>query len=85
MQKGDLFTWPTEDPYYYSDMFGDSVLMYRPPGTEALKVLDMTDAVIVVTNFGAPLNCLSLSIQTKEGIMRGDCLEHVIIEPTVNE
>ncbi len=85
MSKHGTFAWPTEQRYDYTEMFGDSILMYRPQDTESLAVISMTGSVITITNFGAPLNCVALDIHTPDGTIPGPCIKHPEVETLTNE
>lgn len=78
----EKFKWPEVARYDYHNMFDDSVVFYRPKGSDGLAMIDMTDSIITVTKFGSPLNCMLLNIHTKDGLIKGDCVSHTdIAEP----
>ncbi len=75
----EAYDWPAQQRYEYAGMFDDSLLMYRPAGTEGLAILDMDNAVITISEFGEPLNCAQLNIHTNEGTIPGPCIEGLIL------
>ena len=74
-QQNDWKVMPTELVYKFPAMFDDSAIIYRPEGSQGFSFIDMNKAVIVVTEFGAPMNCAVVNIVTAEGIIRGHCVE----------
>ena len=64
--------------YDFTDMFENSVLLFRPKGTERLSLINMDKAVITVTEYGPPLNCTLLEIQTLDGTIPGPCITGTI-------
>ena len=80
MLKSSNLIWPDETRFLYTEMFEHSVLWYRPYGTDIMAMIDMNDAVIVVTHYGAPLNCTKTEIHTPEYIIPGVCLEGTELE-----
>jgi len=79
------YVWPTEARYTYEGMFNDSVLWYRPEGTESLGMINMDEAVITIVELGAPLNCAQLNIHTKDGTIPGPCIAPIESEAITDE
>lgn len=69
--------WPESQRYFYDAMFDDSVLYYRPAGTDGLSMINMHEAVIVITEIGPPLACASLTIVTADGRIDGPCVKGI--------
>lgn len=74
-KANDLKIMPSELVYKFPAMFKDAAIIYRPEGSQGFSFMDMDKAVIVVTEFGDPLNCAAINIVTKEGIIRGNCVD----------
>ena len=72
--------WPDEVEYRFNDMFLGGALMFRPKGTTGLKMIDFSNAIITVTEFGAPMNCAKMIIHTDVGMIAGECIEGRIYE-----
>ena len=79
LKSADLI-WPEESRVIVTEMFTHSVLWYRPKGTNSMAMIDMNDAVIVVSVFGAPMNCVKTEIHTPEFIIPGVCQTTVELE-----
>ena len=82
MYKPDVLKQPGEYHYQYKGMFTDTVMWYRDD-EGVMSMIDMNKSVVVVTDFGDPLNCMMLNIHTTSGIIPGVCLpgEKVEEEP----
>lgn len=78
LTRPDKMIWPSELKYQYPSMFHGTALMYSQPGTEGWKLIDMNEAVVVVTEFGAPLNCAVINIVMPDGVIRGDCVQGIL-------
>jgi len=79
------YVWPSEAKYTYTGMFNDSVLWYRPEGTEGLAMINMDKAVISIVELGAPLNCAQINIHTKDGTIPGPCIAPIENEGVESE
>lgn len=84
MYKPEILKPPGEYHYMYENMFMNSVLWYRNVDT-SMGMIDMGDAVVVVTEFGDPLNCMVVNIHTTAGIIRGACLPGEMTEEEPDE
>jgi hypothetical protein len=74
------FIPPTELKYKYTKMFENSVLLYRPAGTNGMAMLNMDGAVVTISEFGPPMNCAVLNIHTADGMIPGACVAGVLNE-----
>ena len=67
LTTSEIPIWPSELNYRYSDVFQGGALLYRPEGTNGMAMLDLSDAIVRVTEFGAPLQCAVMRIYTNTG------------------
>jgi hypothetical protein len=60
-----------EQVYGYQKMFLDGALLYKPNGYAGFKLLDLSEATVVITESTA---CASITIHTPGGNIEGPCV-----------
>lgn len=58
--------------YLYPNMFLDGALLFRPKGTEDLRLINMQTAIISVVKLG---DCMQIFINTEDGWIEGPCVK----------
>jgi len=69
--------------YNYEDIFLGGVLMYRPEGTEGLKIFDLSKSHVTVIQYPWPLDCATIVISSPDGQIKGPCVKNIM--PQVEE
>lgn len=70
------FSDRAEELYVFDNVFMGGVMLYRPRGTQGMRVFDLSTATVLVVKFGEPYNCSKIIIKSKtDGTIFGPCVE----------
>lgn len=77
-----LANGPQQGLYQFENIFAGGALLYRPKGTQGLKVFDLNNSVVAVQVFE---KCARITIFSSDGRINGPCVPNALLQPAQDD